>query len=45
MQSDRTWGIRGSYYHIRKAIFYLLKGGHRSKVRVQGSGDTRMAFH
>ena len=22
---DRIWGIRGSYYHIPKAIFYLPK--------------------
>ena len=23
---DRIWGIWGSYYDIRKAIFYLFKG-------------------
>ena len=26
---DRIWGIRGSYYNIPRAIFYLLKGGYR----------------
>ena len=31
---DRTWGIWGSCYNIRKAIFYLLKGDDR--VTVQG---------
>ena len=25
--ADRIWGICGSYSHIPKAIFYLLKGG------------------
>ena len=26
---DRIWGIRGSYYDIPKAIFYLLKGDYK----------------
>ena len=26
---DRRWGIRGSYYNIPRAIFYLLKGDYR----------------
>ena len=29
---DRIWGIRGSYYHIPRAIFYLLKGGYRERA-------------
>ena len=27
---DRLWGIWGSYYHIPKAFFYLLKGDYLS---------------
>ena len=27
-QVDRIWDIWGSYYHIPKAIFYLLKGDY-----------------
>ena len=25
----RIWGIWGSYYHIPKAIFYLLQGDYK----------------
>ena len=25
---DRIWGIRGSYYNMPEAIFYLLKGDY-----------------
>ena len=28
LRQVRIWGIRGSYYDIPKAIFYLLKGDY-----------------
>ena len=32
----RIWGIWGSYYNIRKATFYLLKGDYTSNRRPYG---------
>ena len=28
-EADRVWGIWGSYYDIRKGIFYLLQGDYK----------------
>ena len=38
-QIDRIWGIWGSYPHIPKAIFYLLKGDYIRR-HVQGIHHT-----
>ena len=34
---DRIWGIWGSYYHIPKATFYLLKGDYKPNTQVLNS--------
>ena len=38
---DRIQGIWGSYYHIPKAIFYLLKGDYRVWTDGQGRLPSR----
>ena len=39
-QADRIWGIWGSYYSIRKAIFYLLNGDYKQNSSQISQGTT-----